>query len=1072
MRHVYYVLAIAALAACGDDPLQDLSATAMPVTTAEDTPKSFEINANLPINVQVTAAPTHGELAGGGAQWMYTPEANYNGPDAVTLLATANGDVLELAIPITVTAVNDAPLAVPDSFATNAEIAVAIDAALLLANDSDVEGSPLTLTTVANAASGGVVLSGDQITFTPTTGFAGMATFEYTVTDGEASSNGTVTVSVGVDQAPVAVDDASTTTEDVAVTLSTAELLGNDSDPDGHIITVSSVDNCFKCTVVKTGSSITVTPAANATGTATFEYTITDGALTDTALVSIAITSVPDAPIAGADTATTAEDTPLQIAVATLLGNDTDGDNDALTITATTGAALASGVITFTPAADFTGDATFQYTVTDPSGLTGTGTVTVTVTPVPDAPIANTDTITVNEDGSGSVDVLGNDTDGDGDALSRESFTQPSHGVVTFVGSVATYTPIADFNGPDSFTYTVADGTGSIAVGTVEIFVTAINDAPIAFDDTVAVVEETPTVIDALGNDLDVDGDTLVFTAVTQGAHGTVQLAGGSVTYTPAANYFGPDRFDYTVSDGNGGSDSGHVTIAVSNVNDAPVAKADTLGTDENTVVSANVVANDTDADFDALSVQSFTQGDHGGVSFAGPVATYTPTLDFSGTDTFTYTINDGNGATSTATVTVFVGLDNDPPVAVDDTATVAEETATTISVLGNDSDIDGNPIEVTAVTAPEHGSISLVTGVVTYTPADNYFGPDGFDYVINDGFGGTDIGHVTINVTNVNDAPVAVNDTIATAEDTFATINVTLNDTDLDGDTLEIEAFTQPAHGSVVFSATEARYTPALDYNGPDSFTYKVNDGDGGTATATVTVTVTAVNDAPIAGDDNRTAVEETATTIAVLGNDTDVDGDTLTATAVGTALHGTVALANGVITYTPALNFFGVDAFDYTISDGKGGTDIGRVTMAVTNVNDLPVATNDALSTNEDTTKTLNVAANDSDVDNDALAIQSFTQPANGAVTFTGTVATFTPALNFNGTTSFTYTIKDPSNTTATATVTITVTAINDKPDAVNDAITTNEDTQSAVFDLLGNDTDVDVGQTQSGCRAAPSR
>lgn len=1060
MRHVYYVLAMAALAACGDDPLPDLQASAMPVSTVEDTPTSFEVQTNVPVSVLVTTAPEHGELTGEGTTWTYRPEDNYAGPDAVTLLATANGDTIELAIPITITPVNDAPIAAPDAFATNADIPVVIDGALLLANDSDVEGSALTLTTVANAASGGVVLTGDQITFTPALGFAGVATFEYTVTDGEASSNGVVDVSVGVDQAPIAVDDTAATTEDVALALTTAQLLGNDSDPDGHIITISAVDNCFKCTVVKTGSSITVTPAQDATGTATFEYTISDGALTDTGVVSIAITAVPDAPIANADAVTTVEDTPIQIAVGTLLGNDTDGDGDALAITSVTGATLAGGLVTFTPAADFTGDATFTYTVSDGT-LTGTGTVTVTVTPVADAPLAVTDAITAPEDGSGSVDVLANDSDGDGDALSLVSFTQPGHGVVTVVGTVATYTPVADFTGADSFTYTVSDGTAS-TVGIVEVAVTPINDAPIAFDDLVPVVEETPTVIDALANDLDVDGDTLTFLAITQPAHGTAQLAGGIVTYTPAANYFGPDGFDYTVSDGNGGFDSGHVTLTVANVNDAPVAKADTLGTDENTAVSANVVANDIDADLDSLTVQSFTQPGHGTVSFAGPVATYTPATDFSGTDTFAYTITDGNGSTSTAAVTVFVGLDNDAPVAVDDTATVAEETATVISVLGNDSDIDGNPIEVTAVTAPEHGAISLVAGVITYTPADNYFGPDGFDYVINDGFGGSDIGHVAINVTNVNDLPVAANDALTTAEDTFQTINVTLNDTDLDGDTLEIASFTQPAHGTVVFIATDARYTPSLDYNGPDSFTYTVSDGDGGTATATISVTVTPVNDRPVAVDDSRTVVEETATAIAVLGNDNDVDGDTIAVTAVGTAAHGSVTLVAGAITYTPVLDYFGPDAFNYTISDGKGGTDVGRVTINVTNVNDAPVAVNDTLSTNEDTAKSLNVTANDSDVDNDALSIQSFTQPLGGTVTFTGNVATFTPALNFNGTTSFTYVVRDPSNTTATATVNITVIAVNDKPDAVNDAIATVEDTQSAALDLLGNDTDVDTGQT----------
>ncbi len=1055
MRH-YYIL-FAALIACGDDPVTELTATANAFSTAEDTAKSFEIEANIPATFQLTTAPMHGTVTGAGTDWTYTPEANYTGSDALVITANAGQTTLELAIPITVTPVNDAPVANPDSFATNADIALAIDVKSLIANDTDLEGSTLTVTAAASAVSGGVVLAGDQITFTPTLGFAGMATFEYTVSDGEATGTGTVTVSVGVDQAPVAVDDTANTDEDVTLAISTASLLTNDTDADGHILSISDVGNAVNCTVVKIGSTISVTPTLDSNANATFDYTVTDGALTDTGTVTISINAVADVPVASADTATTDEDVPVQIAEAVLLANDTDGDGDTLAITSVTGATLANGVVTFTPAANFNGDAAFTYTVSDGTGNSATATVTVTVGAVPDAPVANADALTVAEDGAGSVDVATNDTDADGDVPALQSFTQPARGVVTFAGSVATYTPVANFNGPDAFTYTITDGTSS-ATGTVNINVTAVNDAPVAVDDARNVVEETPTIIAALANDTDIDGDTLVFSSVTAPAHGTAQLAGGIVTYTPATNYVGPDGFDYTINDGNGGADVGHVTINVTNVNDAPVARADTIATDENTAVTANVVANDTDADGDALTVQSFTQGAHGTVSFSGPSATFTPATNFSGEDAFTYTISDGKGGTSTATVTVFIGLDNDPPVAVDDTATVVEETPTTINVLGNDSDIDLNTLQVTAVTSATHGTVALVNGVITYTPNDNYFGPDAFDYVVSDGFGGSDIGHVSITVTNVNDKPVATNDTLTTNEDTLATLNVTLNDSDIDGDTLAIQSSVQPTHGTLVFAATVARYTPALNYNGPDSFTYTVTDGNGGTATATVNVTVNAVNDAPVATDDNRTVVEETATTIAVLGNDNDVDGDTVVLTAVGTAAHGSVVLTAGTITYTPVLNYFGPDGFDYTISDGKGGTDVGHVNITVTNVNDAPVAVNDALSTNEDTPRALNVVSNDTDVDGDTLTIQSVAQPATGGtVTFNATTATFTPAPNFNGTTSFTYVVRDPSNATSTGTVSVTVIAVNDPPIAVANAITVNEDTAGSV-NVLTNDSDVD--------------
>ncbi len=1061
MRHVYW-LVFMLVAACGDDPEIDFTATVMPVSTPEDTPATFAIEANLPASFQLTTAPTHGTVTGAGTAWTYTPEANYFGADTLTITATEGATVIELPVAIAVTAVNDAPVAEPDSFATNADNALPIDVASLLANDTDLEGDTLTITAASSAVSGGVVLAGDTITFTPTTGFAGTATFEYTLSDGTDTATGMVTVAVGVAQAITATDDTASTDEDVAFSIPIATLLANDIDPDGHTLSISELQNAVNCTVVQVGTEISVTPAPDANGTATFEYVVTDGALTDIATVTITINPVADAPVATADDATTPEDTPIQIPAATLLANDSDADNDTLTVTSVSGAGatLASNTITFAPAADFNGNATFQYTISDGTGGTATGTVTVAVTPVPDAPVANPDAMTIAEDGVASVDVLANDTDADGDTIIVASFTQPAHGVVNITDGVATYTPAGNFNGADAFTYTLDDGTGGTATGTVSITVTPVNDAPVAVDDTINVAEETPTVIPAAANDTDVDGDQLVVTVTTQPLHGTVQLVSGVITYTPAVNYVGPDGFDYTISDGKTGTDVGRVTINVTNVNDAPVANADVLGTDENTVVTGNVVANDTDVDGDTLTVQSNTQGAHGSVTFNGNIATYTPDTDFSGEDAFTYTISDGKGGTATGNVTVFVGLDNDPPVAVDDTVTVAEETPTTIDVLANDSDIDLNPLLVSAVTSAAHGTVSLVGGVVTYTPADNYFGPDGFDYVVSDGLGGSDIGHVTITVTNVNDAPVAVNDTLTTNEDTLATLNVILNDTDIDGDTLAIQSSTPPAHGTVVFTATVARYTPALNYNGPDSFTYTVTDGNGGTSTATVSITVNPVNDAPVAGDDARTVTEDTATVFStLLGNDNDVDGDALSITAVGTAAHGTLARDNNTITYTPATNYFGPDAFDYTISDGKGGVDIGRVNITVTNVNDAPVAVNDALSTNEDTPKSLNVVTNDTDVDNDTLTLDSITQPATGgSVSSTGNTITFTPTANFNGSTSFTYVVRDPSNATSTGTVNVTVLAVNDAPIAGDDAITTNEDTPAVDVNVRVNDNDGD--------------
>ncbi len=376
-------------------------------------------------------------------------------------------------------------------------------------------------------------------------------------------------------------------------------------------------------------------------------------------------------------------------------------------------------------------------------------------------------------------------------------------------------------------------------------------------------------------------------------------------------------------------------------------------------------------------------------------VVSYTPNANYFGTDSFTYTVSDGNGGTATATVNVTVTAVNDNPTAGNDSLTVAEDSgATVVNVLANDSfapDV-GETLTVTAVTQPANGTVTLVAGVVSYTPNANYFGTDSFTYTVSDGNGGTATATVNVTVTAVNDNPTASNDAITVAEDSGATVvNVLANDSfapDV-GETLTVTAVTQPANGTVTLVAGVVSYTPNANYFGTDSFTYTVSDGNGGTATATVNVTVTAVNDNPTAGNDAITVAEDSgATVVNVLANDSfapDV-GETLTVTAVTQPANGTVTLVAGVVSYTPNANYFGTDSFTYTVSDGNGGTATATVNVTVTAVNDNPTAGNDAITVAEDSGATVvNVLANDSfapDV-GETLTVTAVTQPANGTVT-----------------------------------------------------------------------------------------
>jgi hypothetical protein len=286
--------------------------------------------------------------------------------------------------------------------------------------------------------------------------------------------------------------------------------------------------------------------------------------------------------------------------------------------------------------------------------------------------------------------------------------------------------------------------------------VAAVNDDPIAQDDSASTNEDVAVTISALANDTDPDGDVLTIQFVTQVENGAVANSATSVTYTPNRNFHGVDTFTYTASDGRGGASSAVVTVTAVSINDAPEARGGTVSTDEDAALSISVLANDTDPDGDALTLESVTQPGHGSVTTRGTTATYTPNRDFHGADAFTYTVSDGHGGTSSATITILVVPVNDAPVAQDDSASTAEDVAVAVAVLANDSDPEGDPLIFAFVAQPSNGSVTTIGTTATYTPGKDFNGVDAFMCTVSDGHGGTASAVVTITVVAVNDGPLA----------------------------------------------------------------------------------------------------------------------------------------------------------------------------------------------------------------------------------------------------------------------------------------------------------------------------
>jgi CshA-type fibril repeat protein len=640
---------------------------------------------------------------------------------------------------------------------------------------------------------------------------------------------------------------------------------------------------------------------------------------------------------------------------------------------------------------------------------------------------------------------------------------------------------------------------------------------------------------------IDLDPNTAgiqtTFTVPGQGTF-TVNPTTGVVTFTPVSNFNGPvTPITYQVCD-NGTPlpalcDDATITVTVTPVNDPPVANNDVATTPEDTPVTINILANDSDVDGSLVPGTIDLDPNTAGIqtTFTVPgqgtftvnpttgIVTFTPVLNFNGVTTpVTYQVCD-NGTPlpaqcDDATITVTVTPVNDAPVAVNDVATTIEDTPVTINILSNDSDVDGmlDPATIdldpntsgiqTTFTVPGQGTFTVnpTTGVVTFTPVPNFNGTTTpITYVVCDN--GTplpalcDDATIVVTVNPVNDPPTITQPPVTTPEDTPITFCPTLGDPDV-GDVLTISVCNSPANGTAVVAPGNCiTFTPAPNFNGVTTVCVQVCDQNNACTTTNVPVTVTPVNDPPVAVNDVATTPEDTPVTINILSNDSDIDGSldpatidldpntsgiqtTFTVPGQGTF---TVNTTTGVVTFTPVSNFNGpVTPITYQVCDN--GTPLpslcasATITVTVTPVNDPPVAVNDVATTPEDTPVTINILANDSDVDgtlvpgtidldpNTAGIQTTFTVPGQGTLTVNPTtgIVTFTPVLNFNGvTTPVTYQVCDngtplPSQC-ATATITVTVTPVNDPPAANDDTATTLEDTPVNIS-ILANDTDVD--------------
>ncbi len=601
-----------------------------------------------------------------------------------------------------------------------------------------------------------------------------------------------------------------------------------------------------------------------------------------------------------------------------------------------------------------------------------------------------------------------------------------------------------------------------VAVVTLGVATGARADGTIAaVDDSYSTAHDQPLADAApgvLANDTDTFGNPQVVLDQDV-ARGTLTLGpDGSVSYAPQAGYVGPDSFTYHIEDVdpvNGPVSSNPATVSLTVSDAAPVANPESAySTPKNTDLAVNaangVLANDTDADGDSLTADLVTTTSHGTLTLhANGSFDYSPDTGFVGNDHFAYQADDGlktsNQVTDTITVT---GTDAAPVANPESAYSTPKNTNLAVNaangVLANDTDADGDSLTADLVTTTSHGTLTLhANGSFDYSPDAGFVGNDHFAYQADDGLKTSNQVTDTITVTGTDAAPVANPESAySTPKNTDLAVNaangVLTNDTDADGDSLTADLVTTTSHGTLTLHANGSfDYSPDAGFVGSDHFVYQADDGRKTSNQVTDTITVTRTDAAPVARVESYSTGKDTALTVnaanGVLTNDTDADGDSLTADLVTTTSHGTLTLhANGSFDYSPDAGFVGNDHFAYQADDGPKTS--APVTDTIRVKNDAPPVAdpNDYSSTPTTRGHKFSVAApgvlnNDADPDSgpDPLTAVNATKPKHGKADLNSDGSfTYTPNTGVcNASDSFTYTAWDGALASPPATVTVAV-------------------------------------------------
>ena len=726
---------------------------------------------------------------------IFTPNENYFGLTNLSYdLTDESGNINSYNFTIAINPINDAPILNLVEANLNEDSTIEID---VLAEVTDIEDGNLTNLEIGIAKYGKTELTSDnKIKYTPNPDYFGTDSFEYSVTDSEGlTTTRTLNVIINnIEDIPIIVDELNIkSAEDQSIAI---DINDHAFDGDGdELIIIEATNPANGAVTIENNNQLIYTPNANYNGTDSFDYVISDGKTELTKTINLEISSENDAPIVISSEVSVNEDGAVIIDILRDV-IDSDGDNVAIESISnpTNGAAeIFDNKIVYIPKENFNGSDSLIYTISDGNGGIVTKKLDININSVNDAPILEIINGDLREDEILTINVLKGAIDVENDELTIIDIKNITNGHATIVNNEIIYIPDQNYHGTASFDYIVTDGVNNIEK-TLNINIESVNDLPIAILSESTVNEDSSVNIDVLSFSSDVDGDILTISGITNPTNGSALIENDQIIYTPNADYFGYDSFDYLISDGNGGIISKTLNLTINNVNDAPeITIEGIVNINEDNEARINILEHANDIDGDDLSLISANNAINGTLTLDGGEIIYTPDQNYFGSENITYTVSDGV-AEVTKELTINIASVNDNPLANNDQITTFEDNSVIIDLLANDNDVEDGQLkrENILLGGALYGTVFLnENNQVIYTPNQDYFGTDSFIYAVKDSNRAfSNIATANINIEGVNDAPIVVNDfndqMIRAGEEN--TINIPDNIfNDVDGDDLTI---------------------------------------------------------------------------------------------------------------------------------------------------------------------------------------------------------------------------------------------------------------------------------------------